>query len=144
MRCHWIAALVLLALAPALRADVVFPKASGDTEAPLTVTVAEPDASKPNQVRYVVRVVAPAHMEVTPPEIVDGAQAWKWEVPAATRSPPAAWFDTREAWTYPIDLEQTKQGVQPLPGVKVRFHPRGQEGGEEFVWTDVLKDLRQL
>ena len=144
MRCHWIAALALLAPAPALRAETVFPKASGDTEASLTVTVAEFDASKPNQVRYVVRVVAPAGVEVNPPEIADAAQAWKWEVPAPTRGAPASWFDVREAWTYPIDLEQTKPGTQPLPGVKVRVHPRGQDAGEEFVWTDVLKDLRQL
>jgi hypothetical protein len=144
MRCHWIAVLALLAPAPDVRAEVVLPKASGDSEATLTVSVAEPDASKPNQVCYMVRVVAPAGVEVNPPEIVDGAQAWKWEVPAASRSAPASWFDVREAWTYSIDLEQTKPGTQPLPGVKVRVHPRGQDGGEEFVWTDVLKDLRQL
>src|SRR5262249_62212848 len=83
-------------------------------------------------------------VEVPPRELVEGARAWRGKLPAATRSAPAAWFDTREAWTYTIDLEQTKQGVEPLPGVKVRFHPHGQEGGEEFVWTDVLKNLRQL
>jgi hypothetical protein len=144
MRCHWTAILVLLALSPALRAGVVLPLASGDTEATLTVTVVEPDASKPNQVRYVVRVVAPAGTEVKPPEVVDGAGAWKWEVPAPTRGPSACWFDVRQAWTWPIELEQTKQGVQPLPGVKVRFQPRGQSAEEEFTWTDILKELHQL
>jgi hypothetical protein len=143
MRCHWIACLALLSVTPAARPEgfTFPPKASGDTAALLTVTVAEPDVSAPNRVRYEIRVRTSAAVDVEEPALdKTDARAWKSKVSKVVLRE----SDGGVTWNYRLDLEQIKTDREPLPAVSVRFHTRDRDDWTELEWNDDLKTLRQL
>jgi hypothetical protein len=146
MRCHWIAAaLIVCLLAPSVRAGdlasavrlIYYPiKKKGLVKGTLTVAVAEPDAPLPPWVRYELTVSWPRiQVHVEEPEIVDPAKAWKSSIPWG----PGGGAESVTVY-YRIVLRQTKPGVQPLPGIKLRFHTLDKNDWDELVWNSIATD----
>jgi hypothetical protein len=141
MRCHWIAACLGLCLVAAtVRDDVVLPQEKDGVKGVLTVRVAEENVSQPAHVDYLLVVTADDKTDVKA-ELVDVAGAWKWEEEPPSVAPQAnATRDTH----FHFKLDQTKRGIVPLPDVKVQFRKDGQTVGDDFTWTHIFKESRDL
>jgi hypothetical protein len=141
MRCHWIAAAVVVCLfAPAVRAEDKLPLAKDGIKGVLTVNVVEEDASKPAQVDYRLEIRTGSNTEVAEPKLMSD-EAWK-----STFSPREVdVMGDEQIQRFHIHLEQTKPGIEPLPGIEVQYRKDGQSESDSLKWTtDILNELRGL
>ena len=140
MRCHWIAAGLVLCLlaADAPPRGYTYPRiGKGDTEGILTVTVAEEDVSKPVTVDYQLEIYADADTTIDPPKLLN-SEAWK----STELVPESDWKGNRKTVIFFLHLEQTKTGREPLPGVTVHFQKDSED--DELTWTDILRQPHEL
>lgn len=100
----------------------------GDVVARLHVIVGEQSVSPGRaQARYRITIEGPPTLQVESPRLEDAFAAWR--IPRQCSS----WSADRKAhieWV--LELAQTKSGVVPPPGVRLRVR-----GGPEGVWDDV-------
>jgi hypothetical protein len=124
---------LLLLLAPA-QPYVHPPQGSDGVEATLSIAVRErPDLRSPPRVWLELRVTGPATLEVEPAKFGDEVRAWR-VLRASSFTPDGDGLVVTQSFA----LEQSRQGEQPLPGVRVRVRS-GPEGATQLLeWPDLF------
>jgi hypothetical protein len=112
----------------------------GDVAARLVVQVAEQPVSPGRAAaRYVLTAEGPPTLQIDQPRLEDALAAWRVAAEASS------WAgDGRARVEHSLDLRQTKPGVVPLPGVRLRLRGGPDEGWHEASWPDPLHETRDV
>ncbi|MFO0877546.1 MAG: hypothetical protein U0840_09240 [Gemmataceae bacterium] len=84
--------------------------------------------------RLELEFTGPAGLEVDRPQLEDALQAWRmpWLASSSTSESPLRVVLT-------LELEQTRPGTIPLPGVRVRAREGPDQSWQTFDWLDLLR-----
>lgn len=139
---NWLAILLVVLLISSLPAEFTYPPRQFlDIEARLRVEVTDQTTERGRgEATFTLTVTGPDTLEVEEPHLDDAAAAWKEERAPSTRQV----HGKRATWRQVIRLKQSKNGIETLPDVSLRFRASPDAKWQETQWVDILKHIRDL
>lgn len=91
------------------------------------------------RVRFRLRVEGPRGLQADGPQLEDALAGWRvaWQASSWVEDDPTVWEQT---W----QLDQTKAGAVPLPGIRVRVRSTGAGPWQEASWPEPLREPRDV